>query len=56
MKFGVNTFLFTSPFTNESTGILKMISALGFDGVEISLENVGDFYINFDEVHEDRLY
>jgi D-psicose/D-tagatose/L-ribulose 3-epimerase len=43
MKFGVNTFLFTSPFTDESTGILKMIRELGFDGVEISLENVGDF-------------
>ena len=43
MKFGVNTFLFTSPFTDESTGILKLIKEIGFDGVEISLENVGDF-------------
>ena len=43
MKFGVNTFLFTSPFTDESTDILKLIREIGFDGVEISLENIGDF-------------
>jgi D-psicose/D-tagatose/L-ribulose 3-epimerase len=43
MKFGVNTFLFTSPFTDESTDILKIIKEIGFDGVEISLENIGDF-------------
>ncbi|KKK79553.1 hypothetical protein LCGC14_2832320, partial [marine sediment metagenome] len=36
-------FLFASPFTDESTGILKLIKEIGFDGVEISLENVGDF-------------
>ena len=43
MKFGVNTFLFTSPFTNESFDYLKMIREMGFDGVEIPLENIGDF-------------
>ncbi len=43
MKFGVNTFLFTSPFTDESVDLFSMISDMGFDGVEIPLENIGDF-------------
>ena len=43
MKFGVNTFLFTSPFTNESLKLLGLIREMGFDGVEIPIENVGDF-------------
>ena len=43
MKFGVNTFLFTSPFTDENVEYFKMIREMGFDSVEIPLENVGDF-------------
>jgi len=43
MKFGINTFLFASPFTNESIKILKYFKEMGFDGVEIALENKGDF-------------
>jgi D-psicose/D-tagatose/L-ribulose 3-epimerase len=43
MKFGVNTFLFTSPFTNADHGLFPMIGEMGFDGVEIPLENIGDF-------------
>jgi D-psicose/D-tagatose/L-ribulose 3-epimerase len=46
MKFGVNTFLFTSPFTDESTHLFGLIREMGFDAVEISLENVGDFDYN----------
>ena len=43
MKFGVNTFLFTSPFTDKCGDLFSMISDMGFDGVEIPLENIGDF-------------
>ena len=35
MKFGVNTFLFTAPFTNEKFHYFEKIKELGFDGVEI---------------------
>jgi len=39
MRFGINTFLFTSPFTNESTKLFKNFKAWGFDSVEIALEH-----------------
>jgi D-psicose/D-tagatose/L-ribulose 3-epimerase len=38
MRFGVNTFLFVSPFTNESTKLFKTLKGWGFDSAEISLE------------------
>jgi D-psicose/D-tagatose/L-ribulose 3-epimerase len=38
MRFGINTFLFTSPFTNESTKYFKSFKAWGFESVEIPLE------------------
>jgi D-psicose/D-tagatose/L-ribulose 3-epimerase len=43
MKFGINTFLFASPFNNDSIKLLKGFKEMGFDGVEIALENKGDF-------------
>jgi D-psicose/D-tagatose/L-ribulose 3-epimerase len=43
MKIGVNTFLFASPFTDQSIKHLKTFKELGFDGVEIAFENKGDF-------------
>jgi D-psicose/D-tagatose/L-ribulose 3-epimerase len=43
MKLGINTFLFSSPFTDESVKYLSTIEELGFDGVEIAYENKGDF-------------
>lgn len=43
MKFGINTFLFASPFTDKSIELLKGFKTMGFDGVEIALENKGDF-------------
>ncbi len=43
MKFGINTFLFESPFTDKSISFLKDFKTMGFDGVEIALENKGDF-------------
>lgn len=40
MKFGVNTFLFTSPFTNDSISLFPKFKKWGFDGVEIAIEDV----------------
>ncbi len=39
MIFGINTFLFKSPFTNESLPLLKKFKEWGFDSVEIALED-----------------
>ncbi len=39
LKIGVNTFLLTSPFTNESIAVLEQFKAWGVDGVEIALED-----------------
>lgn len=39
MTFGINTFLFTSPFTNESVNLFPQFKEWGFDSVEISLED-----------------
>lgn len=40
MTFGINTFLFTSPFTNDSVRFFPQFKAWGFDSVEICLEQV----------------
>lgn len=42
MTFGINTFLFKSPFTTGSLSLLKQFKAWGFDSVEIALENATD--------------
>ncbi len=47
MRFGINTFLFTSPFTTESTALFKKFRAWGFDTVEIAIE---------DPAHIDPIY
>jgi D-psicose/D-tagatose/L-ribulose 3-epimerase len=39
MRFGINTFLFTSPFTNRSTPLFKKFKNWGFDTVEIAVED-----------------
>ena len=39
MRFGINTFLFTSPFTNESTKLFKTFRKWGFQTVEIPVED-----------------
>jgi D-psicose/D-tagatose/L-ribulose 3-epimerase len=39
MRFGINTFLFTSPFTNESTKLFRQFKKWGFDTVEIPIES-----------------
>lgn len=39
MRFGINSFLFTSPFTNESTNLFKQFKRWGFDTVELPIED-----------------
>ena len=39
MRFGINTFLFTSPFTTESVSLFPQFKQWGFDSVEIALED-----------------
>jgi D-psicose/D-tagatose/L-ribulose 3-epimerase len=39
MRIGINTFLFTSPFTNQSTGLFKTFKKWGFETVEIPIED-----------------
>ena len=39
MRFGINTFLFVSPFTNSSTKLFKQFKQWGFDTVEIAIED-----------------
>jgi D-psicose/D-tagatose/L-ribulose 3-epimerase len=39
MRFGINTFLFTSPFTNKSTKLLPQFKRWGFDTIEIPVED-----------------
>ncbi len=39
MRLGINTFLFTSPFTNASTKLFKTFKKWGFQSVEIPIED-----------------
>ena len=39
MRLGINTFLFTSPFTNESTRLFPTFKKWGFETVEIPIED-----------------
>ena len=38
VKFGVSTWLWTSPFTTETVGLFPKIKSMGFDAVEIPVE------------------
>ena len=38
MRYGINTFLFTSPFTNKSTKLFPTFKKWGFQSVEIPVE------------------
>jgi D-psicose/D-tagatose/L-ribulose 3-epimerase len=40
MRLGINTFLFTSPFTNEGTKLFKTFKKWGFQSVEIPVEDL----------------
>ena len=39
MRFGINTFLFTSPFTNDSTKLFPQFKKWGFQSIEIPIED-----------------
>jgi len=39
MRFGINTFLFTSPFTNDSTKLFPKFKRWGFESIEIPVED-----------------
>jgi D-psicose/D-tagatose/L-ribulose 3-epimerase len=39
MRLGINTFLFTSPFTNQSTRLFPTFKKWGFQSVEIPIED-----------------
>ncbi len=39
MRFGINSFLYTSPFTNESTKLFPKFKKWGFETVEIPIED-----------------
>ncbi|HWD21260.1 MAG TPA: sugar phosphate isomerase/epimerase [Verrucomicrobiae bacterium] len=39
MRFGINTFLFASPFTNQTTRLFPKFRRWGFDSVEIAVED-----------------
>src|SRR6266496_2093661 len=39
MRIGINTFLFTSPFTTKSVSLLPMFQKWGFQTVEIPVES-----------------
>ncbi len=54
MKFGINTFLFASPFTNRHTRLFRQFKTWGFDGVEIAVENPADFDPAFVRAQLDR--
>jgi len=41
-NFGINTFLFTSPFTSADISLFPKFKQWGFDSVEIALEDVAD--------------
>jgi D-psicose/D-tagatose/L-ribulose 3-epimerase len=43
MRFGINTFLFTFPFTTESTKWFKTFRKWGFDTVEIAIDDPAGF-------------
>ena len=42
MLFGINTYLFSSPFTNDSISFFPKFKEWGFDFVEIALEEPSD--------------
>ncbi|HYE33071.1 MAG TPA: sugar phosphate isomerase/epimerase [Methylomirabilota bacterium] len=39
MRLGINTFLFTSPFTNDSTKLFPQFKKWGFETIEIPIED-----------------
>ncbi|MDF1569578.1 MAG: sugar phosphate isomerase/epimerase, partial [Spirochaetaceae bacterium] len=57
MKYGMNSLLFESRFTNEAAGNFPRFAKIGFDGMEIALQEKGDIdtaYIN-DKLTENNM-
>lgn len=54
MHFGINTFLFTSPFTNRSTRLFAQFRRWGFESVEIAVERPEDIAPKFIKAQLDR--
>lgn len=46
-QIGANTWIWTSPLTDENVGpLLQRVAGLGFDAVELPLENTGDLTVD----------
>lgn len=54
MRFGINTFLFTSPFTNESAKLFSRFKKWGFESVEIPIEDPAHIDPRFIKAELDR--
>lgn len=39
MRFGASTFIWVSPFSNQTLGVVKKVRELGFDIIEICIED-----------------
>jgi D-psicose/D-tagatose/L-ribulose 3-epimerase len=50
IQYGLNTFIWASPFQTKDLHFLDHAKALGFDLVEIPIENIGD--VDLDAAHE----
>ena len=57
MKYGMNTLLFESRFTDKSAEKFPKYSGIGFDGIEIALQEKGDINTSFikDKLSENGL-
>jgi len=55
MRLGINTFLFTSPFTNDSTKLFKTFKKWGFESIEIPIEDPSHIDPAFVKAELDKL-
>jgi hypothetical protein len=39
MQFGASTFIWVSPFSNKTLGLVKKVREMGFDIIEICIED-----------------
>ena len=54
MTFGINTFLFASPFTNDTAKLFPQFKSWGFDSVEICLEHASHIDPHFIKAELDK--
>ncbi len=55
MRFGINTFLYTFPFTNQSTKLFKTFKKWGFQTVEIAIDDPNGFDPTFVKTELDKV-